>query len=780
MRKNLKPYLAGASSMFMLVMLGCPSQALAQSGPSDKSPTAAVSLGEIIVTAEKRSERLQDVPMSITAATGTQLKSLGVTSTDDLAKVVPGFSAQKSAYGLPVYFIRGVGFFDTTLGVSPAVTVYTDQIALPFAPMSRGAVFDLERVEVLKGPQGTLFGENSTAGAVNFIAAKPTATPQAGGELTYGRFNQFDTEGYVSGPIGETLSARFAVRHESRGDWQTGYTTPQQLGKKDFTDGRLIVDWKPIHTLRFEFQATGWKDTSDTQQPQFIEYAANQPIGGRPESYPLSSFPAAPHDDARAAAWGSQTDFSRDDNFYQLSLRGDADITDDVKLTSLTSYARYNTSVPIDIDASVYPVDFVTTTGNIKTFSQELRMSGSLGERTRWMIGGNYQDDTVNEFWLLGPPLSDSGDHAGPFNFNSADVQNDQTIKTKSGFGSLDFDITNTLTAQGSVRYTSQQRDFTGCTRDSGDGTLITAVNFLTGGSRQPGDCASFDRAGLIENSLDENNVAWRSGLNWKVTPATLLYANITKGYKAGGFPTLPAILSSEYNGIHQESVLAYETGFKLSPLDQPFTVDGALFYYDYRGKQLVGYDVVPFFGPVPGLVSIPKSKVQGAEINVNMVPIEGLRITAGGTYVESKVLTDPINPTGPFGNIGSFVGQAFPFTPKWQGVADADYRFPVSQTMHVDVGGSLTGRSSSYSTLLSGVASISSQEQRLKNPGYVLADLRTGLETDDGAWRVEVWGRNVTNKYYVINKSKTSDVIYGFAGMPATYGITLRYSYGR
>src|SRR6266481_7504008 len=158
MANNLKPYLGAASTIFMLVMLGYSTQALAQSVPSDKSQTAAVSLEEIIVTAEKRSERLQDVPMSITAATGDQLKSLGVTSADDLAKVVPGFSAQKSAYGLPVYFIRGVGFFDTTLGVSPAVTVYTDQIPLPFAPMSRGAVLDLERVEVLKGPQGTLFG----------------------------------------------------------------------------------------------------------------------------------------------------------------------------------------------------------------------------------------------------------------------------------------------------------------------------------------------------------------------------------------------------------------------------------------------------------------------------------------------------------------------------------------------------------------------------------------------------------------------------------------------
>ncbi len=141
--------------------------------PSENSDTDFAE-GEIVVTAQKRNERLSDVPMSITAASSEQLESRGIANTDDLAKLVPGFTFQKSNYGLPIYYIRGVGFSDTTLGVSPAVTVYVDQIPLPFSPMSRGAILDLERVEVLKGPQGTLFGQNSTGGAINYIAARPT------------------------------------------------------------------------------------------------------------------------------------------------------------------------------------------------------------------------------------------------------------------------------------------------------------------------------------------------------------------------------------------------------------------------------------------------------------------------------------------------------------------------------------------------------------------------------------------------------------------------------
>ena len=177
-------------------------------------------LQEIVVTAQKRAERLNDVPMSVSAATGEQLKQLGVNSPAALEKVVPGFVFTQSAYAAPVYTIRGIGSYDEAIAISPAVGVYVDQVPLPFSRMTPGASFDLARVEVLKGPQGTLFGENSTGGAVNYIPNRPTDQFAAGGELTYGRFNEADADAFVSGPIGNTFRARLAVRTEQRGDWQ--------------------------------------------------------------------------------------------------------------------------------------------------------------------------------------------------------------------------------------------------------------------------------------------------------------------------------------------------------------------------------------------------------------------------------------------------------------------------------------------------------------------------------------------------------------------------------
>lgn len=233
-------------------------------------PPASTELSEIVVTAQRRSEKLSDVPLSITAASADQLKAIGVQGPKDLEKLVPGFTYQLSSYGQPVYTIRGVGFLDTALGISPGVSIYVDQVPLPYAPMAAGAPLDVERVEVLKGPQGTLYGENSTGGAVNYIAAKPTHDFQTGFDLSFGRFDAVNAEGYVSGPLTDSLTARLSARTEQSGPWQKSYTRNDQLGARHFTAARLLLDIDPNDRVHFELNANGWIDTSDTQAAQFF------------------------------------------------------------------------------------------------------------------------------------------------------------------------------------------------------------------------------------------------------------------------------------------------------------------------------------------------------------------------------------------------------------------------------------------------------------------------------------------------------------------------------
>lgn len=769
------------------VSASAPAAGANSNSPSGVGEAAGNEMQEIVVTAQKRSERLQDVPLSINAATGDQLKTSGITNTDQLAKLVPGFTSERTAYGNPVYFIRGIGFNDTTLGVSPAVSIYTDQQPLPFTPMARGAILDLERVEVLKGPQGTLFGENSTGGAINYIAAKPTTDFHAGVDLSYARFNETDVEFFVSGPLTDTLSARVAVRSETSSDWQYNYANGGTLGAKRFINSRGSVKWEPSDRVSLLLTASGWKDNSDTQQPQLTAFT---PLQSGPTArqlpFPISTFPTAPRD-AQAAAWEPGYSYRRDDWFYQFTGDLQADLTDGIHLAALTSYAQYRQSVPTDTSGTPYPAFRTVDNGNIETFSQELRLNGEISDRIKWLVGGNYEWDKVDER-LIVDPFATTGAHVGPFNFDSAYVDNNQDIETKSVFDSVDYKIAEKLTLQGAIRYTAQDRHHIGCSRDTGDGTLATAIGFLstilTGVSQTiaPGACALLDintgePVPIANGSLDQNNVSYRVSLNWEPVRDALLYANITKGYKAGSFPTSPSTTTRQIEPIGQESVLAYEVGTKLG-LIRKLTIDAAAFYYDYQDKQLSGYIDDPVYGPLPTLVAIPKTHVEGVEGAIAMGPFSGLSLTFNATYLHSRIDQNPIDPTGPYGNPTSFLGQSFPLTPAFQSVADVQYRFQASSNVMAYFGGSVTARTSTTAALLSYAPAVAAEEALLHVPGYALLDLRAGIESPTSVWRLEFWGRNITNKFYNIGTTALADYSLRFTGMPATYGVSLGYRF--
>ncbi|HEY0107026.1 MAG TPA: TonB-dependent receptor plug domain-containing protein, partial [Rhizomicrobium sp.] len=223
----------------------------------------------IVVTAEKRSEDINTVPMSVQAFSGDTLKDLGVSGVEGLTKLVPGFSVASTFQGTPFYTLRGIGYSDSYLGGSPAVTVYNDEVPLTFPSMTRLAGIDVERVEVQKGPQGTIFGSNATGGAVNYIAARPTDHFAAGVTASYGNFDTKEIEGYLSGPIGDTVGARLAVKSTTSGPWQDDYLgTGAKLGRLNQLSGRLSMVWTPSDIMTDTLTVSGWRDKSDAPVPQ--------------------------------------------------------------------------------------------------------------------------------------------------------------------------------------------------------------------------------------------------------------------------------------------------------------------------------------------------------------------------------------------------------------------------------------------------------------------------------------------------------------------------------
>lgn len=736
--------------------------------------------GDIIVTAQKRDERLRDVPVSITAVSGDQLAKQGISSIADLERIAPGFTYRLSQYGTPVFSIRGIGFYDEQVAVSPTVTIYTDQIPLVYARMTEGAALDIERVEVLKGPQGTLFGQNATGGAVNYIAAKPTDVLEAGFDATYGRFDQIDVGGYISGPIASGLNARLAVRTEQRGDWQINTSRGETAGQRDFLVGRLLLDWEPSDRLKISLNINGWRNNSDIQVGQARSYL---PVNPNPPTTPvtietatfLANYPYVTSNNNRLTDWDPDIDLQRDDKFYQVAGRVDFDLSDTARLISISSYSHLETKATVDLDATRRFASRLPATGKIKAFSQEVRLEGeAMNDRLKWVIGANYERDRTNE--LHGTQLQGSNSELGGVHFQDLNLLNQQRVRDIAGFGSLDFKLTDTLSLQGSVRYTDENRSFAGCMSDPGTPLGFRIVlGFLGIG---PGDCITIGpngEPGLYETELNESNTSWRGSVNWKPAPDTLVYANVTRGYKAGAFGTIPAVSFAQLTPVTQESVTAYEVGLKTSLLERKVDLTAAAFYYDYRDKQIQGFVLVPPFGNLPNLVNIPKSRLTGAEIELVARPVDGLRMTLAGTYLDSKVKGMALLASF-FGNTVDADGEAFPATPKWQLQGDAEYSFLLDDEASAFIGGSVSYRSGT----VSGFGSKSGppgSEDFFSIPAYTLVDLRAGVDFGE-KYRVQIFGRNVTNANYWTNVTHVYDTVSRVTGFPVTYGITVSARY--
>ena len=717
---------------------------------------------EIVVTAQKRTESINDVGMSINAVSGDQLLALGVTDTSDLTRVVPGFNFNLTAHGNPVYTLRGVGYQDSSLAASPAVTVYVDEVPIPFSGQTLGASMDLERVEVLKGPQGTLFGGNSTGGAINYIAAKPTDQLSAGTNLSFGRFSTIDASAFISGPLSDTFKARAAVRVVNGDDWQKNYMRNDSLGATDQLMGRILADWQPTDALKVSLNINGWRDRSDSPAPQLIQKTQS---GIAPFDPEFLAQPFAPSK-ARAADWNPDTSFERDNDYWQASARIDYELSDTLTLTSITSYQDYNRYVPVDLDATSQHVFLAISSGSVETFFQELRVSGTMGD-LNWIVGANYQPDDIKESSFV--DFSESTQfYLGP----TVDTTNDQETKSKAVYASFDYKIVPNLTVLGGIRYTDYTREFSGCTRDPGDGLPAATFNALFASGAVPGGCLTLDsnfQSGLFKDTLKEDNVSWRAGVNYTINDDILLYANVSKGYKSGSYQTLAAATQAQLEPVTQESLLAYETGFKATLLDRTLQLNGAIFYYDYKDKQIRGIISIPVFGSGEALINVPKSNVTGFELSANWRPIAGLTISPGVTLVDSEIDDDLIGLT-PDSTIGNFKGEKFPNTPKWSGNVDLEYRWAFNDSLEAFFGTNVSYQSKTNG----GFGGLETYEIK----EHTLIDLRVGVEADGGKWGASLWGRNVTDEYYWTTATRASDAGTRFAGLPATYGVALSYRY--
>jgi outer membrane receptor protein involved in Fe transport len=928
-----------------VVRAGSDSQVTATADAAASS--SATSVGELVVTAQKREENINNVGMSIQAATGDKLLKLGITSTEDLTKLVPGFEVTPNYYGTVVYTIRGVGFQDTSLAGSPTVTVYQDQMPLPFSILTAGSTLDLQRVEVLKGPQGTLFGENATAGAINYIANKPTDTFEAGGDVTVGNFQTANVEGFVSGPIANGLDMRLALQSNNSGAWQKGYAqqTGQETGGQDFLNGRLSLQWKPTDKFNALLTVNGWEDKGYNQVGQLYGLA-----GGRNHQMPsfLLNYPDAPHND-QAAGWLSCVNTSpfdpiagqqlgtqyltpinpngtpasnvgpvpgsniapagytganaesesngaadaavlqgaqplscipmrRNNDFISVNLRMDYELGNGMTATSLTQYLNFHRFAGVD-GAGLPEQDYQSLqVGKIESIYQEGRLAGEWWGKGHWVVGGNYQyDNTYDHFLqtyngstaspteipfaaLCSPATCTAADLAKPLFLDDTlgpTAPTDYQVRnTWALFAGGDYPLLPNLDLSAGIRYTDEDNKGRTCGLDGGDGSwslvaqqisnLLEVLNpsgylqqtyggataatpvggfispvdaYLNGAGKGinagPGGCGTTGPGPLFQSvlgfpsaDLHQTNVAWQTGLNWHVDPALMLYLNISQGYKGGSFPTVAMSSAAQAVPVRQEGLLSYEVGAKGSWFDHQLEVAGAIFYYDYKDKQILGAETDPIFGPLAELVNVPNSHVVGFELSGSWAPdaIKGLTITPAVSYQNShidncsgtRVAAGAIgcNPNGHFITPDAFsqnvdvTGQSFPSAPEWQASVDGEYDWKIRDEINAFVGFNVqysgathTGFQNPnppatpavYSVALTCGGPVFCYEPT-NVPSYTLLDLRAGIYKD--AWRLQIWGKNITNEWYWTAADRVNDTILRYTGMPTTFGATLSYRF--
>ncbi len=776
-----------------------------------------LALEEVIVTAQRIEESANDVGMDIQTLTGQQLDQLNITNVADLTAVIPSFTLAQSYQGVPTYTLRGIGFYAINMSAKSTVGTYIDQLAYPYPIMNAGPIFDLQRVEVLKGPQGTLFGRNTTAGLINLVTNKPIGEFEAMLRGEVGNYGTTNFEGMVNVPLGDRLAGRLAVRTESSSDgWQESNARGEDLGEVDRYALRAALAFQPTDSLAIDVFYNGWRNESDTlaaqaialtpstavlptNAPGLVEYvAANQPDDGDQADWT----PRARRSQDIGTGLGLPGDLAEDSRLHSLKLNVEYEFDSDLRLVSLTGYHDLERKGLIDFSGAPYEILLQDLDGDIESFSQELRLEGET-DRMKWLLGAYYaKDDLVDAnrtmlgenanvpyvrgfgLTLLGTDFNSGGYTPTEMlqAFRTYEDHADIDVRSWSVFANANWELTDRLSLTTGVRYTEDEQDYGGCSRDF-NGNMLPNVNvvnrflFLTAygvlaDEIGEGDCNTFDTAsgtfGLVESELDEDNVSWRLALEWSPTDDTLLFGSVTQGYKSGETPVNAANIAIQNAPVKQENLLAYELGVKATLFDGRMQANAAAFFYDYEDKQLSVYFADPIYTTLSRLANIPDSEAYGMDAEVSWRLTSHFTVIGALTLLETEV--QDYQGIDVAGQPTDFDGAPFLFSPDTSGTLTLFYDRELSSSLGMSANLGARYQSESWANL--------EQSDTHKIDSYTLVSAGIGIHALDRRWDLSLWADNLTDEYYWLQVTQNANTIFRFPGKTRTYGATFTYRF--
>lgn len=678
----------------------------------------------IVVTATKTGETLlQKTPMAITAVTADALDRTGTDDIRDLAQLTPNLQVAQNA-GFSQVYIRGIGSNNVFAGSDPSSTMHLDGVYIARPAANLVNFLDVERVEVLRGPQGTLYGRNSVGGTINVISRRPGNDFEAKAQLTAGNYDFWRGEGYVSGPVvRDVLAASASLVGSMRDGYIENIAIPgDRVDDEDMVAGRVQLLFTPSPS--FDFIVRGDYFYADESLAGYIKLLQPSPVD------PLVNTTLG---DYRRVALNLPSSTER--RIWGISGEGHYQLAPWAKLTSLTAYRSSELRASNDSDATAANIRRTQQFEGQDQFSQEFNISGQTPQ-IRYVAGAYYFQEDIE----ADSPVT---------NFvPMVQGRPNPLVNTEAWalYGQLTYYILPDLGLTAGLRYTEETKDFT---------QRFSVINLRTG-SFLPGFPRSYQ--------LSDTYNAWtpRFAVEFEATEDLFLYASATRGFKSGGFNFAS---QNPNQGYDPEFLWSYEAGFRSDLLDRRLRLNGTAFWYDYSDLQVQSFIT-------PGVIDITNAadaRVRGVELELLARPIAALTLGGNLAYLDAEYVnyTNALLPGNiPFDASGNRLNSA----PEWAYYLFGQYDHDLGSGAQIYVRGEYNWRSRQFYS----PQNVLPQSQ----PSFGLINASAGYISEDDKWRVMFFARNLADVEYVTTTATFTGPVSGRVGEPRTYGIRVSVSY--
>lgn len=708
-----------ACSVALIALAGAGS-ALAQTAPAAEPETR---VDEVIVTAQRRSQSLQDVPVTVTVFGAEQIEEARIQAIDDVSTRTPGMQFDAFPASQPRVAIRGIGSSDRGAAGDPSSAVFVDEIYMGRPALVAFDAFDVERIEVLKGPQGTLFGRNVVGGAINVVSRRPDLNAfGAGVQATLGNYARRDAAAFINAPLAEgQAAARASVSWRSHDGYVRNTFTGNDVEDQDTLSGRFQFRFEPSATQRMLLSVDGTRDRAAGPGQHVLDLDESDPLSGfwtvnRDRDVTASAFDGYQDRDT----WGARLQLEQDLSFATLSYLG--------------SYRGLEYGVRYDLDGGNDTTNFIDIAGGndeqTDAYSHELRLISLPDSPVQWVVGAYMFKQSVDRLDILDLTIGAPGREIYT---QAAD------LTSYAVFGDVTYPVNERLSLIGGLRYTKDEKDFS-ISNTEGDSIFRASE--------------AFD----VSADAEYDALTWRAGLDYRLSDDHLLYGLVSRGFKSGGFQDTPESGADALDDFDPEYATQFEIGSKARLLNGAMVWNNTLYYTDYsdlQTRRTVGLSAITD--------NAGAATIKGYETYLDWSATDAFNLMVAYAWTDATFDDFEVEPGV------SWDGNRISRTPEHKVVVSPSYDLPLA--------GSVLTLAADYRYESKIFDDNSNEGPEVREPTHFV-DARAVWTAPSGDWTVSVWGKNLTDEVTRTHQTVFLGANFGSYNPPRTFGVTLDWAY--